>query len=62
MSGGNVRKIVLSKCYSSKHTHKNAKHVSCALRLKIFIDVGRHQVLKHSFQSVYDIHNPPVVQ
>lgn len=26
------------------------------------IDASSLQVLKHSFESVYDIHNPPIVQ
>jgi hypothetical protein len=32
------------------------------LRLIISTDASSLQVLKHSFESVYDIHNPPVVQ
>lgn len=38
------------------------KSENSTLRLIISIDASSLQVLKHSFESVYDIHNPPIVQ
>jgi len=38
------------------------KSENSTLRLIISIDASSLQVLKHGFESVYDIHNPPIVQ